>query len=180
MEDPADPQRALVLLSLFDGIGTARIAVDHALQEEDLQGKFRTSFYVEKDNALAAAVDKYWQERTQQGRGPRHQRLAEDVWDLFRDGMRPLKQVLRAVPIGGLLLVIGGFPCKQLSVAGPLRGRLGLAGQDSPLFFIFPALARAVQELRPDVIVHILAENAGSMLPANLGVMAQALGLSSP
>ena len=104
-------------------------------------------------------------------------RLADDVWDLFRQGMRPLKQMLQAVPTGGLLLAIGGFPCTQLSIAGPLRGRLGLAGQDSSLFFVFPAVARAVQELRPDVIVHVLAENAGSMLPPNLGVMAQSLGL---
>ena len=59
MDDPTDPQRWLVLLSLFDGIGTARIALEHALQAKDLQGKLRTSFYVEKDHTLAAAVDKY-------------------------------------------------------------------------------------------------------------------------
>ena len=177
VEDPAEPQRSLVLLSLFDGIGTARIAVEHALQEADLQGKLRTSFFVEKDGSLASAVEKYWQEKARRGQGPPHLRLADDVWDLFRNGMQPLKQALQAVPVGGLLLAIGGFPCKQLSVTGPHRGRLGLAGQDSSLFFIFPALARAAQELRPDVIVHVLAENAGSMLPPNLGVMAQSLGL---
>ena len=91
--------------------------------------------------------------------------------------MQPLKQVLQAVPIGGMLLVIGGFPCKQLSVAGPLRGRQGLAGPDSSLFFVFPALARAAQELQPDIIVHVLVENAGSMHRAHLQVMATSLGL---
>ena len=62
-------------------------------------------------------------------------------------------------------------------MAGPSRGRQGLDGQDSPLFFVFPALARVVQELRPDIIVHALAENAGSMLQPNLQVMAHSLGL---
>eukprot|EP00974_Lingulodinium_polyedra_P021444 2072500-Lingulodinium_polyedra.AAC.1 len=66
---------------------------------------------------------------------------ASNVWELLRNGAKRLKGVLRAAPQGAMLLVVGGSPCQQLSVAGPHQGRLGLAGGQSVLFYAIPAIA---------------------------------------
>jgi hypothetical protein len=53
----------------------------------------------------------------------------------------------------------------QLTTIGTGGGHLGLAGRDSVHFFIFPAIARVIQLVRPDIRLHLLIENAGSTLP---------------
>ena len=39
---------------------------------------------------------------------------------------------------------------------------MGLGGPDSKHFFVMPVLAWMVQQVRPDLVVHVMAENAGS------------------
>eukprot|EP00974_Lingulodinium_polyedra_P028569 2752198-Lingulodinium_polyedra.AAC.1 len=47
-------------------------------------------------------------------------------------------------------------------MANTHRGELGLAGADSVLYFALQAVARAAAEIRADLLVHVLCENAGS------------------
>ena len=72
--------------------------------------------------------------------------------------------MLARLPQGALLLVVAGSPCQQLSTLGAHNGRLGLCGRTSSLFFVIPVVCAILQALRPDLLVHVLVENAGSML----------------
>ena len=107
---------------------------------------------------------------------PNH-RLADDVWDLFREPAR-LQRVLQAAPLGAMLLVIGGSPCQQLTTASVDHGRLGLCGRDSVLFYSLAATAHVLQRARPDLQVEVLVENAGSILPEFRTAMTKALGIA--
>eukprot|EP00974_Lingulodinium_polyedra_P131340 11217311-Lingulodinium_polyedra.AAC.1 len=40
---------------------------------------------------------------------------ADDVWDILRKGAAPLRRVLQSVPPRGLLLIVGGSPCQELT-----------------------------------------------------------------
>jgi DNA (cytosine-5)-methyltransferase 1 len=68
-----------------------------------------------------------------------------------------------AKDIPNVQLWTGGFPCQDLSVARGARGRDGLAGSNSGLFFPFLDLVRA---RRPQVV---LLENVVGLLSANSG-----------
>eukprot|EP00974_Lingulodinium_polyedra_P019615 1895296-Lingulodinium_polyedra.AAC.1 len=81
---------------------------------------------------------------------------------MLKDDAAPLRQVLGATPPGALLLIVGGSPCQDLTIAGPSRGRLGLAGAHSVQYYAIPAIASAAAALRPDVEVHAMCENAGT------------------
>eukprot|EP00974_Lingulodinium_polyedra_P003294 308249-Lingulodinium_polyedra.AAC.1 len=70
--------------------------------------------------------------------------------------------VLRDVPQGGLLLIMAGSPCQELTSVGPHGGELGLTGSQSVLYHAVPAIARVASFLRPDIYVHVFAENAAS------------------
>eukprot|EP00972_Heterocapsa_arctica_P027585 4055423-Heterocapsa_arctica.AAC.1 len=73
--------------------------------------------------------------------------------------------MLSHIEPGAMVLIIGGSPCQQLTTMGKERGATGLCGPDSKHFFALPLLRWAVETARPDLITHVLAENAGSMLP---------------
>ena len=60
---------------------------------------------------------------------------------------------------------------------GPGRGRSGLCGERSIHFFVFPVLAWAVARARPDLVVHVVVENAGLIRPEHQDAMLAALGL---
>eukprot|EP00974_Lingulodinium_polyedra_P009547 915426-Lingulodinium_polyedra.AAC.1 len=64
-------------------------------------------------------------------------------------------------------------------MAGRYQGRQGLAGPRSILFYALPVPARATAELRPDLRVHVLCENAGTTRPEFRRAMLLALGLSA-
>ena len=85
--------------------------------------------------------------------------------------------MLRGIPRGALLLIIAGSPCQDLTVAGRYRGRLGIAGPQSVLFYAVPVVARAVSEIRPDIVVHVLLENAGTTQARHRHAMGRALGM---
>ena len=51
------PGRAVALLSLFDGLGTARLAVQDALEELGQAEALRFAGYAELDPVLASAVE---------------------------------------------------------------------------------------------------------------------------
>ena len=167
----------IVLLSLFDGSGIARLGLDDLLRMAEAQYSLVGSFFAEVNDTLARAVEERWRAHAALGLGPPHLRVAADVWDMLRGTAEPLRRVLDAAPRGALLLVIAGSPCQQLTVAGRWRGRQGLAGPDSVNFFAVPAVTGAVRRLRPDLTVTALLENAGSTLRSHRVAMGEAFGL---
>ena len=74
------------------------------------------------------------------------------------------------------MLIVAGSPCVQLTIAGASRGRQGLCGQDSVHFFVVPVVRWAILRVRPDLCVHVVVENAASMLPLHRDAILEALG----
>ena len=80
------------------------------------------------------------------------------------------------LPREALTLIVGGSPCQDVLPMGPGRGRTGLCVERSIHFFVFPVLAWAVFRARPDLTVHVVVENAGSIRQEHLSAMSEALG----
>ena len=155
-----------------------RVAIDCLLQLKGCQDRLFSSYFVESDLTLAHAVARVWA-RAAEARGVTpHTRLALNVWDLL-DTPDILHAFLAQVPRGALLLVAGGPPCQDLTNAGSSGGALGLAGERSSHFYIFPGLCRVVQFARPDLNVHVMVENAGSLLPLHREAILTSLGLTA-
>ena len=89
--------------------------------------------------------------------------MASDVWDLLQPEGGRFQRLCEQLPYGALTLLTGGSPCQDLMMMGPGRGRIGLCGERSVHFFVFPALGWALARARPGLMVHVVAENAGSM-----------------
>ena len=86
-------------------------------------------------------------------------------------------RVLRPIEPGGVLYVVGGPPCQQLSPAGQGRGHLGLTGSESRLCYAFPLLVAVAIRRRPDVQVHFTIENAGAMQDVFAKAIEEAMGM---
>ena len=155
----------------------ARVGIDDALRALQAPEALVAAWSVEVEDVLAEAVTRVWDDHhTRQGVIP-YRRAAACVWDLLRNGCAHLQAVLQSVPRGCLLLIIGGWPCQQLTQAVPHRGRAGMCGQSSCLFLAVPLVAWAAQRLRPDIHVQVIGENAGSMLPRHCSAILQLLAL---
>ena len=129
--------RPIALLSLFDGLGTARLAVDEVLRMEGGSVRLVGSWYAEWHAPLRDAVERLWARRHAVTGCRRHEPVANDVWDLLRGDGQRLRGILDTIPESALLLIIGGSPCQQLTTIGTGGGHLGLAGRDSVFFFSF-------------------------------------------
>ena len=202
--DPPHPQsdqlsglnegtRVIALLSLFDGTGLARIAIDEAIG--DCGGiTLAQSAFVEHDTQLSRQVATVWNREVDHGRTTvPHVPIASDIWDLCRSELcplgttnyngnqqdnlvTPLSRFAQTLPDGCITIIIAGSPCQQLTYAGRYRGGQGLCGPDSVLFFAVPTVAWILQELRPDINVQVVLENAGSMQSIHRATIMQALG----
>ena len=164
------------LLSLFDGVGTAMLAMVELFTVLGCRDRLAGGWFSEIDDQLAVPVAKYWAERSEAG-GPPFERVAGDVWDLLRNRGRTLVGVLAKVEPGAMLIVVGGSPCQQLTLAGRHGGREGLCGSESWNFYVFPLVVHAIKTARPDVVVHVVVENAGSMAAKFRDAIAVALGI---
>ncbi|XP_052805320.1 DNA (cytosine-5)-methyltransferase 3B-like [Mya arenaria] len=111
-------RRKLRVLSLFDGIGTGRLALD-------LLGLDVELYVASEINPDAMAVSSYHHNVTQLG----------DVWGINKDKLREL------CPID---LVLGGPPCNDLSIVNPLRKGFNGSGI---LVVRFVSLLRDVEAL---------------------------------
>ena len=183
----------VALLSLFDGTGLARIAVDEAIQDCGGICLVRSAF-VEHDRTLARQVAAVWNNEVSNGRTMvAHTPIASDIWDLCRPENRPLGahandtdvqtspttplgRFAQSLPADCITIIVAGSPCQQLTFAGRYRGQQGLCGPDSVLFFAVPTVAWILQELRPDTVVHVVLENAASMHSTHRAAIMQALG----
>ena len=175
--------RPLALLSLFDGTGMARVALESALARLGATGpSFVASAFAELQPNLASAVQALWAQQAQTSGGPPHSCIAHDVWDLFRpsSGSTPLHHFAQDLPFGTCVLLIAGPPCQDLTVATRAAGTRGLCGDRSCHFYATPLAAWCLQAIRPDLIVHVLVENVSSMKTMFRAEIVRALNLPSP
>lgn len=122
--------------SLFSGIGGLDLACESV--------GWRCAWQVEIDPFCRAVLARHW---------PDVERY-EDVREVGSD---------RLVPVD---VVVGGFPCQDVSVAGSRRG---LAGERSGLWFDF---LRIVKELRP---AGVIVENVSGLAGRGLDTVAAGL-----
>ncbi len=164
----ANPRPRLALLSLFDGTGLARVALDQRLRAMGPAAPtLVASAFAEIQASLGCAVQRLWAaEATATGCTP-HQYIAQDVWDIFRckAGRTPLHDFADGLPAATTVLIVAGPPCQDLTAASQQGGQRGLCGDRSCHFYAVPIAAWCLQKLRPDLSVHAVVENAGSMRP---------------
>ena len=152
-------------------------AVTQLLRLHNLSERFTAAFFAENDNVLAGAVEAYWRRKTDEHGGPRYTRIATDVWQILREGTRLLQQICEAAPNNAMLLIIAGSPCQQNCTFGDGKGHIGLCGDQSFNYFCVPIIASLATKLRPDLLVEVLNETAGSTRPPHRAVIARTLGI---
>ena len=123
-----DRARLVYLLSLSDGVGTAMLAMVEPFTAPGCQDRFEGGWFAESEDHLASPVARHWADRRGQG-GPSYERVAGEVWDLLRHKGRALAGMLAEVEPGALLVIIGGSPFQQLTLAGHHGGKEGLWGR---------------------------------------------------
>ena len=159
---PADGEaRELVVLSLFDGLGAAALAIVSLLRRQGALHRCPRVWTVEPQDRLRDAVGRWWRTERRLHGGPLVEPLAGDPWDLLRGRGGALVPLLRQLPPGSLLLVVAGLPSRQLPPLGR-EGGAGLSGPDPCLLLLVPILRRLIAAWRPDVAVHAVVANAGA------------------
>ena len=166
----------LALVSLFDGTGLARLAVGELLDATQGGPVLVQSVFAELDDDLATAVETFWERRARMTGCVPHRRIAADVWNLFRGSPCPLELFAQGLPQQANALLVAGSPCQNLTRAGLHAGEQGLCGPASVLYFSVPTVAWALQAMRPDVTVHVMVDNAASMLPVFRDAILETLG----
>ena len=74
--------------------------------------------------------------------------------------------------------MVAGSPCQGLTFGGPTRGRAGVVSTaSSPIVAVF-AIWHILRVHRPDLDIHVVLENAGSMTPESRQWILQALNIS--
>ena len=152
------------ILSLFAGMGTDRLAMERILRQSGKRDRMGPSWFVESDQPLREAVGQLWE----QGRAADptiapYTPLCDDVWDLVNPAHPAAGTLAREIPGGSLLLIVAGSPCQGLTRGGPTGGRAGVASTaSSPIVAVF-ATWHILRTLRPDLEIHVVIENAGSM-----------------
>jgi hypothetical protein len=111
--------RPIALVSLFDGLGTARLALQDLLEELGHPGALAWAGFAELDPLLAAAVARHWRAGASLGAWLPYHRMAGDVWDLLRHDGGRFGTLCEQLPSGALVLLVGGSPCQDLTTIGP-------------------------------------------------------------
>ena len=100
--------RPIALISLFDGLGTARLALQDLLEELGQPGALAWAGFAELDPLLATAVARHWQAGASLGAWLPYHRLAGDVWDLLRPDGGRFEKLCEQLSGGALVLLVGG------------------------------------------------------------------------
>ena len=167
--------RKVVLVSLFDGVGTALVALLELLTQDRLQHRLHEAVFVESEDCLAQAVQKAWATKHADGRGPAYRRLARSVWDLLRDGARPFREFLESLPTNVLLILTADPPRQpvwQKGVADP-------CGPESSHLLAVPLLAHAAETCRPDIVTQVVLQTSTGATPELRNVIADLLRIPS-
>lgn len=149
------------VLSLFDGISCARVALDRV--------------GIPVDRYFASEIDEYAM-KISKLRNPDTFHLGS-VTDIFGDDKQEVPQyifvnrdgVLTSHFTGGIDLLIGGSPCQDLSIAK--RDRKGLGGVRSGLFYEY---VRILKQVKPK---YFILENVNSMPKEARDTISKELGV---
>lgn len=135
-------KQTMKILSLFDGISCARVALERA-------GIPVEAYYASEIDKYAQAVSrKNWLDILQTGSVTRLKYVKEQGISVQDDGEH--------ITFGGDIdLLIGGSPCQDLSIAK--KNREGLKGNRSSLFYEY---VRILNEVKPK---YFILENVASM-----------------
>ena len=140
--------RALKVLSLFDGVSCARVALDR------IGYKDVTYYASEIDRYAIQIAQKNWPQTSQLGS------VTEIKREMWHAG---------ALHLNDIDLLIGGSPCQDLSIAK--HGRKGLDGARSGLFWEY---VRILNEVKPKYFV---LENVASMPKEAKDLITKTLGV---
>ena len=113
----------------------------------------------------------------------RHQATAlyiKDVKALFHNDCKIVKELVQVAKSKNVLkiLLIGGSPCTELTLAEGDKGLLGITGPNSVLFFTFHLLMYHMSQLLPQIEFRFLVENAGTMKDMHYDAICKTLGIS--
>lgn len=151
------------ILSLFDGISCARVALEKA--------------GIHADVYYASEIDKYAMQISQKNYpdiiqlgGVKELKTGADFGSSDEDCVCFFSGDTAFVPaIGGIDLLIGGSPCQDLSIAK--KNREGLAGSRSNLFWEY---VRILNEVKPK---YFILENVNSMPKEAKQLITETLGV---
>ena len=160
-------------------MGTDRIALDRFLHLRGMRDRIGPSWFVEANRTLSGAVGRLWaRARAEDPAIAPYTSLCDDVWDLLDPTCPAAATLAREIPARALLLIVAGSPCQGLTVGGPTRGRAGVASlASSPLVAVL-ATWHILHALRPDLEIHLLIENAGSMTEESRSWIVEAMNIS--
>ena len=173
--DEIQPQGRYGVISLFDGvssvvpllkkkIGYAPVVVILAENDNRIRSLVCAEFGYRSDEEWCYVMD---------GSAVLYLR---DVHSLVANGCRILQMTLKMFP-DCKWIVVGGSPCQDLTLAGTMKGVLGLTGMSSRLFFILLCVIYTVQIAVGPAAVRFLVENAGSMQKMHLEAFCKLLSL---
>eukprot|EP00947_MAST-08B_sp_MAST-8B-sp1_P004872 g4872.t1 len=177
----------IVLISLFDGVGAAGLAV------EALGLPLACEYYCEIDPDARFVSERHHAKmdkaRKRAGaRRPMRRAIGGDSGDVQQITRAELKRIVRRWGSRAVYLVVGGSPCQDLSAANLTRQ--GILGKKSKLFFtlidIIAVVDMEVQALRrrerqsgPGCVLY-LVENVASMSLDNLKIFSGFLNGGRP
>ena len=164
-----EPARAIMLIaarrpSTHICVSTALLAMMDVLLEEGMVQELAAAYFIEHDDLFAQRVAGHWRDEAAARGIPVFTRMGKDIWEPFRWQMELLLTFCFTLPVGAVVLMVGGSPCTNLNRAAYRQGAVGICGEYSMHFHIFPILGWFVQFLRPDVNVLSFVENAHNML----------------
>ncbi|KAK9857990.1 hypothetical protein WJX84_006277 [Apatococcus fuscideae] len=142
MQDQGKLTNDLVVLSLFDGIAGAAVALEKA------GITFSRYFSVEKDWACQAVVRRYFNSIPANAR-PQLAYPSDSnghpVHDVNQITTAWLRQQVQST---GIHLIIGGSPCNNITGSNRVaKSRVGFAGEDSSTFAAYSRILRDVRDL---------------------------------
>ena len=175
INEEIQPQGRYGVISLFDGvssvvpllkkkIGYAPVVVILAENDNRIRSLVCAEFGYRSDEEWCYVMD---------GSAVLYLR---DVHSLVANGCRILQITLKMFP-DCKWIVVGGSPCQDLTLAGTMKGVLGLTGTSSRLFFILLCVIYTVQLAVGPAAVRFLVENAGSMQKMHLEAFCKLLNL---
>ena len=168
-----------MLISLFDGCGSTFEIVKRRFG-------YAPSLFLaaEKDETLRHIVaEQLGLNLREAWSKTRHQTTAlyiKDVMTLFQQDCKVIKELVQIAKSKNTfkILLIGGSPCTELTLAEGDKGLLGITGPNSVLFFVFHLLMYHVNQLLPQAEFRFLVENAGSMKDMHYDAICRTLGIS--
>ena len=172
-------RKSVVLISLFDGIGGGRLALDGLRQEYNVVATFSS----EKDRTAKAVVQRYDPTIVDL---PDVEKIDHEVVRRVIFGNRRVREAVQCAAYGDELhfIVIAGPPCQDLSQAnksstGFVKG--ALAGERSRLFFHVPRIVKMISDSKSVGVwsTHYIVENV-EMTERNQSIFTEFLGHVKP